>query len=168
MNYEKDIKIADDALDIEFCEQPTLFMKYSRNVAEMERLKDLAKEKLDFVKADLDRKIRMNPEKYGVDKITDKVVENTIIVQEDYKTASTDYIQAKFEWTNAKGVADAFEQRKSCLEGLAKLLGQQYFAGPKLPRQLEDERKKKEETSKEVDHSIGKALEERRIRRNNV
>ena len=166
MDYEKDIKIDDSSLDIEFAEQATLFMKYSRNVSEMERLKDLAKEKLDFIKAQLDRDIRLKPSYFEVDKITDKVVENTILLQEEYKIASTAYIQAKFEWSNAKGVADAFEQRKSCLEGLAKLLGQQYFAGPKVPRNLGDERKKKEETSKEVDHNIGVALEGRRIRRN--
>jgi hypothetical protein len=168
MNYEKDIRIDDSALDIEFLEQATLFMKYSQNVAEMERLKDLAKEKLEFIKARLDRDIRQKPSYFDVDKITDKVVESTILIQEEYKEASTAYIQAKFEWSNAKGVADAFEQRKSCLEGLAKLLGQQYFAGPKVPRLLGEERQRKEEISKEVDHNIGKALEEKRIRRNKI
>src|ERR1035437_4154573 len=100
MDYEKDIKIDDSSLDIEFAEQATLFMKYSRNVSEMERLKDLAKEKLDFIKAQLDRDIRLKPSYFEVDKITDKVVENTILLQEEYKIASTAYIQAKFEWSN--------------------------------------------------------------------
>ena len=139
MNYEQDIRIDEDALDVEWLDQPALFLKYSRHSALLEKEKDESKERLEFVKAELDRKIRLNPEKFGVEKITDKVVENTIILQLEYKQASEQFIQAKFEWTTARGAVDAFNQRKEALENLARLHGQNYFAGPKIPRDLHQE-----------------------------
>jgi hypothetical protein len=143
MDYEQDVKIDSDSLDIECLEQPTLMLKYTRHLASCEREKDRAKEKLELVRAELDRKIRLNPEKFKIDKLTDKVVENTIPMQDDFIDASDAFIEAKYEWNTARGVVDSIEQRKAMLEAMIRLHGQQYFAGPKVPRDLADEVKKK-------------------------
>jgi hypothetical protein len=140
MNYEADIRIDEDALDVEWVEQPALFLKYSRHSAQKEKEKDEAKEQLELVKAEIDKEIRSFPDRFGIEKITDKVVENTILLQPDYKEASDAYIQAKFEWNTAKGATDAFNQRKEALENLARLNGQNYFAGPKTPRNIHEQR----------------------------
>jgi hypothetical protein len=104
---------------------------------------DLAKERLEFTKAELDQDIRQNPDKYGLEKITDKVVEMTIPLQESYKKASREFIDAKFELNSAKGAVDACSQRKDSLQELVKLYIGSYFAGPKVPRNLEAERLKR-------------------------
>ena len=44
----------------------------------------------------------------------------------------------------------AFEQRKDALENLVRLHGQQYFAGPKIPRDLPSEMEKRTNKNKEV------------------
>jgi hypothetical protein len=148
LNYERDIHIDSEALDVEFLEQPRLMLKYSKNEAEMQKNLDEAKEALELVKAELDKKIREKPERYQIEKVTETVIANTVIMQEAYKEASTAYVEAKFELNVAKGAVDAFEHRKSALENLVKLHGQQYFAGPKIPRDLTKEWQKKQDQRK--------------------
>jgi len=159
MNYEQDIKIDDSCLDIECLDQAALFLKYAKHQAQTEKEKDEAKEKLDLTKAELDKEIRSDPAKFELEKVTDKVVENTIILQSEYKKATEEYLQAKFEWQTSKGAVESFNHRKDMLEALIKLHGQSYFAGPRVPRDLSKERELKK---KEVNSNIAKKLVRRR------
>ena len=140
MNYENDIFIDDSSLDVEWLEQPSLMMKYGRHEAEMERQKDIAKERLDLVKADLDRAIREDPEKFGIGKPTETAISNTIISQDGYKETYHEFLDALHEHNISKAAVRAFAQRKDALENLVRLNGQQYFAGPKVPRDLTEQR----------------------------
>lgn len=158
MNYEKDIKIDEDALDIEWLEQPSLMLKYIKLQTQLQKEEELAKEKFELVKAELDKKIRSNPEKFELAKITDSVIQYTILLQNDYTNANTIYIDAKFENNIAKGAVRAMDVRKQSLENLVKLYGQGYFAGPKVPRDLTWER---EERQKRVDKNVGEKLRRR-------
>jgi len=139
MNYEDDIKIDELALDIEWLDQPRLMLKYTKYQAETRKQMDLAKERLELVKAELDKKIRSDPESYGIRKVTETVVTNTIVLTDDYQKAVDDYLNAKFEYDVASGIVKAFEQRKSSLENLVRLFGQEYFAGPSAPRDISKE-----------------------------
>lgn len=145
MNYEEDIKIDESALDIEWLEQPRLMFKYTRHAAEMKQEMDLAKERIDYVKAETDREIRKNPQDFEIEKLTEAVVTNTILVQEDYVEAIAQFNESKFEFDIAQGAVRAIDQRKTALENLVKLFGQQYFAGPSIPRDLTKEWEQKEQ-----------------------
>ena len=151
MNYEKDIEIDDTALDIEWLEQPRKMMQYSKNAAFRRMKLEEAKQALDITKAEVDKKIRKNPEKFGIEKITENVISATILIANEYQEAYAEYLTAKYESDMASGAVQAFEQRKSALENLVKLHGQQYFAGPKIPRDLNWER---EQRQKKVDEGI--------------
>jgi hypothetical protein len=140
MDYINDLKIDETSLDLEIQDQPQLMMKYCINSAEAQQAMDLAKEKLEFIRSELDQAIRQSPETFGIEKITDKVVENTIPLQESYKNASKEYINAKFEFNTAKGAVEACSQKKDALEQLIKLYGLNYFSGPKVPRDIRQER----------------------------
>lgn len=149
MNYEQDIRIDETALDVEWLEQPALMFRYAQMCAEARQEFDKAKENLDLVRAELDRAIRANPDSYDIEKITDKVVENTIPTQDEFKEASTALIEAKFQLDIAYGAVKAIDARKDSLENLVKLHGQSYFAGPKMPRNLPyevEEREKRKKT----------------------
>jgi hypothetical protein len=143
-NYEKDVTIDPDALDVEWLGQPGLIFKYSKKSAEAQIILSNAKESLELCKATLDRKIRTNPEKFGIEKITETVVANTIIAQSDYAEANKEYQEAQFEVNIIRGVMDALNNKKSALENLVKLHGQNYFAGPSIPRDLSKEWETKE------------------------
>lgn len=165
MDYKEKIAIDEDALDIEWLEQPSKMLEVTQEAAECKRLMDEAKDALDLKKADLDYAIRSNPDKYmdeGI-KITENVIFATILKQQSYKDANAEYLQAKYEYDVAKGAVEAFEQRKSALENLVKLHGQQYFAGPKVPRNIHDERQAIKQRSKDTDSKIGKKLKRRSI-----
>jgi CRISPR/Cas system-associated protein Cas5 (RAMP superfamily) len=160
MNYEQDIRIDPDALDIEWLEQAPLMIKYSRYEIEMLKEFDTKKEALEVIKAGLDLDMRNDPTAFGLDKlpkITEAVITNTILEQREYKKANQEYLNAKYEYEMAKKAVKAFEQRKDTLENLVRLHGQQYFAGPSIPRDLSKEWERKEK-QKRVDEGIANKL----------
>lgn len=149
MNYEKDVAIDGEALDQEWLRQPSIMMEYCKHSAKCQMELDASKEMLDVVKAGLDKAIRENPERYDINKVTETVIMNTVIVQEAYTEAYGEYLKVKYEADIAKAAVRAIEQRKDALENLVRLYGQQYFAGPKMPLEInrEWERQEKEKVS---------------------
>lgn len=142
MDYENDIRIDESALDIEWLEQPRLMLKYTQHLAECEKKRDFYKEELELVRATLDKDIRENPSDYDIEKITEGAVTSNITKSEKYQNSVKRHNDARYEASMAKGAVQAFDQRKTALENMVKLHGQQYFAGPKLPRDLKKEREK--------------------------
>lgn len=139
MDYDKDIRIDETALDVEWLEQPMLMRKYGQYQAETRQAMSLAKERLEYIKAKLDREIRSDPDAYGLPKTTEGAISGAITLHEDYQDAMKDYIDAQYENDVAIAAVKAFEQRKTSLENLVRLYGQQYFAGPSVPRDLSQE-----------------------------
>ncbi|OQC75323.1 MAG: hypothetical protein BWX44_00054 [Spirochaetes bacterium ADurb.Bin001] len=136
LDYEKDMGIDETALDIEWLRQPELMNKYVRYQAEMRKRMDQAKERLDYIKARLEKNIRSNPDEYGLGKVTEGSISSTILCQKEYQDASQVHIKAKFENDVAIAAVKAIDQKKTALENLVKLLGVNYFAGPSAPRDL--------------------------------
>lgn len=153
INYERDATIDESALDVEFLEQTSLMMRYAEQASLTRMVADNAKDDLEVVRAELDKKIRQNPSEYGFDKLTENMVSNTILLQPEYQEASKTLIQANYEAGLARYAAQAISDRKNCLEALVKLHGQQYFAGPKVPRDLIQEASKRK-TQEGVDAKI--------------
>jgi hypothetical protein len=123
-------------------------MKYAQISASARKTLDEAKEELEFVRAELDKAIRSNPDRYDIDKITEAVVIATITIHKDYQKASSVLINAKYENDMAYGAVKAIDARKDALENLVRLHGQQYFAGPKVPRDLSFEAQQKHNQKK--------------------
>lgn len=158
MDYATEMFIDDSALDMEALEQPGLMMKYSTLLAKAKMERDLKKEAVEWTQADLDKALREAPDRYGLDKVTVDSVKYGIIQQKKYKKAVKAYLHAKHEADILQGAVSAIEQRKSMIETLTKLHGQQYFAGPNVPRDLEKERKDKRT---KVDTGISNQLNKR-------
>ncbi len=148
MNFETDIKIDETALDVECLEQPRLMMQYGQLVAEKERQLAKAKTNMEVVKAELDKDIRSDPAAYDIPKITETVVAGVIYLSPEYQDAEKTVREATYEWKVAKAAVEAIQQKKDMLEALIRLHGQQYFAGPKIPRDLHEEWVIKEKTKK--------------------
>lgn len=139
LDYEQDVRIDPNGLDVHWLEQPELMRKYAKHMALMEKMRDEAKERLEAGKARIEKSIRSDPEKYGLLKPTEAAIQSTIILQPEYQELSQQYIDAKYEHSIAVGAVKAIEQKKSALESLVRLQGQGYFAGPKAPRDLDIE-----------------------------
>jgi hypothetical protein len=144
MDYGLDIVIDEQALDVEWLNQPQRMGEYCRLTAEARRTMDLAAENLEFVKATIERAIRADPDRYGVKPgvrgITEASIDAAVIIHDEYKIASRQLIDARYEHDVAVGAVRAFDQRKAALENLVRLHGQNYFAGPSVPRDLPAER----------------------------
>ena len=160
-DYEKDIQIDESGLDVEWLRQPKLMFFYTKMVAELRRTLDRRKERLNIVKAELDKKIRQNPAYFDIEKITETAVSNTILTQEAYKEASADIIDTNYELSIAQAAVSALNDKRTALENLVRLYGQQYFAGPSVPRNITKEWEQKEK-QKQANTKIGETLTRRR------
>jgi len=161
MNYEHDMTIDVDALDVEWAGQARLMMQYAKHAAKTRLEVERKKEELDIVRAGLDMKIRVDPEKYGIVKLTESVVSSTIITQKEYMVANEEYQLLQYESNMAQGAVRALEGKKTALENLVKLHGQQYFAGPSVPRDLSKEWEQ-HERQKNVDAGVGSKMKRRK------
>jgi hypothetical protein len=138
--YERDTTVDHNALDVMWVDQPTLMGKYTKKLAEAEKEVDRLEERLGIKKAKLDRDIRTDPESFGIHiKLTEALILGEIAMDREYKKLRAEFIEAKYEKKMLQGAVKAIEHRKDSIEGLAKLLGQNYFAGPKSPRDLNHE-----------------------------
>jgi hypothetical protein len=155
MNYLEDINIDESALDIEWLRQPYLMLEYGMYCADKRKEMDVYKEEIKLVEAKLDKKIRESSER----KMTESELNRMIAMQPEYQEAVKRYINAKYEYEIASAAVRALETKKSALENLVKLHGQQYFAGPKVPRNLEKEWENMK--GKYVDSRIAKKLNKR-------
>ncbi len=145
INYEKDMKIDCDALDLEWLNQADLMRKYAKYSAVTRREMDEAKERLDAGKAKIEMEIRQDPKAFGLVKATESAIQSAILIQEEYETLMKDYIDARYENDIAFGAVRAVDQRKTALENLVRLLTVSYFAGPQTPRDLSREQIKERE-----------------------
>ena len=153
MNYEQDLKIDVDALDVEWADQPSLMLRYTKVAAEARMELDKAKEDLGTVKAEIDLQIREDPESFGIAKVTESAIQSAIILDDGFNKANEKCLQLAYEFEMAQGAVRAVDQRKQALENLVKLHGLQYFAGPKIPRNLSYEYQQKQK-QKSADDNI--------------
>jgi hypothetical protein len=165
MNYEKDMRIDESSLDVEWLEQAELAIKYGQIWAEAHKKLLEADEKIKIIKAELIKKVNKNPkDTIGKDKPTDSDKEAYYRTHPQHIKAVQEFIDAQYEY-DMVGVAknEVSFTRKSALENLVTLFGQSYFAGPSVPRNIQIERKKRlQERDKAVNASISSKL---RIRR---
>jgi hypothetical protein len=150
LDYIRDSQIDENALDIECLEQPALAMRYGKHYLALKKQALLAAERVKVVTAELIKKANSNPLKY-----CKKDKPNAADIEAFYRTRP-EHKEAKEAWINAQYEADMAEHakneicftRKASLENLITLHGQQYFAGPKTPRNISFEASKKRQQQK--------------------
>ena len=127
----KILDIDEYQLDVEWKNQPGLYLRYSQELSEAKMEYEIAKSQLELTKAELDGAIREKPEDFGLDKITESAVSNAIILQEEYQDDLLLMQQAKYLVDALQGVVIALDHRKRALQGLVDLHGYNYFAEPR-------------------------------------
>lgn len=138
-------------LDDECIRQPKLYHDAALQLAEAERNLSRLKIRRDILEAELDKDIRNNPEKYEVTKITETVIEHTVMLQENYQKILKKIVQAEYRVSVLKAAVFTCENRKKMLEVLSFLAGGDFYSEPKLPRSMKngiEEKQKKEVRTK--------------------
>lgn len=158
MSYEQDMYIDENVLDVELLKQPSLVAKYSRMLADAQQDKDIAKERLELLRSEISLDIRDNPSKYKLDKVTEGSITACILMEEDFQEAQKEVHATTHKVNVLTGIMKSLDHRKSTIENLVKLFGQNYFAGPAIPHNLTDVR---EEHTAKLEHRIGQNLPKR-------
>lgn len=135
-----------DLLDEEWVRQPKLYHTYAvklanakMNVEEAKADYDLAEAELKRVAGEVSLKIRKEPNKYGIEKITEDAVNSRVINSNAYKEARSDVDAAAAVILDYKHKVDiiaaavrAIEHRKESLENLVKLVLADYYSTPRI------------------------------------
>ena len=142
-DYKTDIRMDRNQLDIEWLEQPSLYMRYAEacieSMFERDRLADL----IDVTAAEVEAEVRTNPESYGIEKITEAAVKSAVVLEPRVIEAKENYNKAKKEAALLTAAERAIDRRKASLERLTDLYIAGYWSTPRI---TED---KKEVVSKE-------------------
>lgn len=138
-NWEQDVRIDPEALDVEWVKQPETFMRWTKLSADARKHADEKKEELDVLEAKLGLAIRSNPAKYGLEKVTEASVQAIILIDSTRMAMAQELADAKYELDVLTSAVRAMDQKKAALENLVRLQGQSYFAGPSAPRDLKSE-----------------------------
>jgi len=139
MNYEKDIGIDENALDVEFVRHPLKFLKYAEHLAHTEKVTKRAHENLKTIKAKLSNQALSDPTLCAGGKATAVAIEAYYRTNEKYLEAKESWVETEYEKDMALNAVQAMNAKKTSLENLVRLHGQQYFAGPSVPRDLAQE-----------------------------
>lgn len=142
-NYINDVSIDDSALDVELLELPKLVLQYAENCAAAKNKMDVLKDELDLKRAELDKKVRRKPSLLGDVKPTEASYASYVESHPEYQDVVDRHNDARFEYETAKGAVAAIETKKESLRLLVSLYGQNYFAGPSVPRDLSVEAARK-------------------------
>lgn len=163
-DYQQDMQIDPDALDVEWLRQAELARKYAKHVARLKRDAMTAEERVKVVKAELTQECTMDPMGCtGKEKPTAPDVDAYIRTHKRHKEAKEDWIEATYRANYAELAQKEISwTRKAALENLVTLHGQQYFAGPCVPRNLRKEFDERNAANDTANAAVGEAMIRRR------
>jgi len=142
LDFDRDSDIDEQALDVEWLEQTRLAVKYAKNSAYWNDKVRRLEERKKIIRSQIIIRANKSPSKtLGKDKPTASDFEA-------YYRSQPEYIEAVDALNDAMEEAEYAEiakneicyTKKKALENLVILHGQQYFAGPSVPRDLSQER----------------------------
>lgn len=136
VRFQKDIAIDPNALDVAAATQGETFFLWAEKMVVAKKAMDRAKMNLELVENSMALRIRRSPQQFGLDKVTEGAIAATVKSSNDYLEAVDALSKAKTEAQLLEVGVNALEQRKRMIEILVTLHGQQYFAGPSVPRDL--------------------------------
>lgn len=128
MSEELRLEIDPLALDREWLGQPQQVYNWSKKAADAQLKFDQSKTELAIKRAELDREVRDNPEVYGINKLTETIVDMSITANPEYRTRLKAVDQAKYDLNVVNAAVEALQQRKRALQMLVELWVRQYYA----------------------------------------
>jgi len=165
LDYMKDVIIDETALDLEWLDQANLAAKYGKHWALCRKRLLEAEEKVKVIRAELVIEANTDPRKCcNKDKPNAADIEAYYRNSKRHKKAKEEWLEAQYECDMAEIAKNEISYtRKVALENLVRLHAQQYFAGPKVPRDLSKERTSKE-LQKRTDARVASTM--KRTRKN--
>jgi|SRR5581483_5799095 len=135
---EECLNIDEHHLDRECLSLPSLIMQAASLAAEKKRDVEELKSELDVVEAELGRKVRDTPGKYGLEKVTETAVKEVVAGQLAHQEACRNIRNSVHQSNLATALLTALEAKKRSLTLLVDLHGMGYFASPRVSNKGRD------------------------------
>jgi hypothetical protein len=163
LNYQKDVAIEINALDLEWIRHPSKYMHYAELSAKADDEVRRKKHNLEVTDAIIDKEIRVQSEGTK-EKLTADAIKNKIISDSRHIEALMDYNDSLYQADICSSAVKAMDHKKNALQACVQLWAGSYFAGPKVPRDLKDI-SKIEEDGIEVEKNHVREMMKRRERK---
>jgi len=159
-SLKQDLVIDEFNLVEEWLNQAELFNSYAEEKTEADKKLGKAKEELEVISAELKQDIARTPKDYGIIvKPTVQLIDAVVIQDKDYVRQRGLIIDLIYERDMCSNAVKAIDIKKSALENIVKLHGQNYFATP-------SEKGIKGEVIGDMKEGATKGSVSRRMRRN--
>jgi len=136
-------EIDESRLEEEWDKQLKLNMRYTIAVADANKRVEQAKAAVDVAKAELERKIRSDPDKYCGGDSRDGAIKAEITIRLARHSATKKLISAKHHQDIMQGALAVVESRKYAIQDKVKLFLGNYFAEPRVKGEDQQEAKNK-------------------------
>ena len=160
--FQQDKEINPSQLDLECTLQADRFFHWAKAAVAASHEVDRARLYLDAISAQLEVACRQNPGNFGLVKATDAAVDAGIKNHLKYQEAVEQLNEARKDSKLLDAAVSTLEQKKRMLEMLVVLHGQQYFAGPSVPRDLVSTWKKHQDRLKKSNSKLGPEKREKK------
>jgi hypothetical protein len=150
-SYKKDLEVDKDRLDEEWERQTTLYIHWAEKEVEAQEERDKSQRRLNIIKAEMDAKVRSNPEKYGIEKISESAISHVVIQSKEYRGAELEYIESVKNAKILSAAVVAFDHKKRALTKLTDLYISGYYSKTGMPsgsREKVDEKRRAEQINK--------------------
>lgn len=132
--YYQDLVIDRFRLEEECVDQPRRFMKWSEDYAEAVFKRDKAKQNLKIVSAQVQQRVRQDPELYGVVAgtrgVTEGAIQAALDTHHEILDAEDNLLEAEKNLQILKAAKESFDDRKRQLTNLVHLQLGQYYSDP--------------------------------------
>lgn len=135
----KDIEIDPAGLDVEAVRQADLFFKWGELYAKAKAKFDAAQADLEILECKMQMSARTNPDHFGIEKITEAGIQAAVRGHSRFAEAHANMQKLRYRADLLRHAVASMEQKKRMIEVLITLHGQEYFAGPSVPRNLVSE-----------------------------
>ena len=120
-------------LDKECINQPTRYFEFANKLANARNALDEARGDYDVTEAEISKRIRDNPAKFGLEaKTTETAIKAAVAVQPTLKVALQAVNEAKHRVDILQAAVTALDQRKRMLVLLVDMRGQDLYSGVKV------------------------------------
>lgn len=144
-------EIDKNQLDREWVNQPKLYYKYARRLADSRAESEQAKTAADVARAVADAEIRGTPAKFGIEKVTEAAVAAAVITHPAYQTAVERMQRARHAVDIVQSAVTTLDHRKKALESLVDLRLADYFSEPRASRSPVDTARRRRQSEPETD-----------------
>lgn len=135
MNAEAIVQINEFALDKECLNLAADYLYFATRSADLKRDVQELESAKEVAEAELSKKIRDEPNVYGLEKVTEAGISAVVLTRKEYKEAQKKVFEARHQLDVCQAAVSAMEHKKRALTLLVELHGAGWHASVKVSKE---------------------------------